>query len=291
MWLRKLRKNKRGVSTVIVVVLSLVILVVVVANVVLWSYKLNQYDLDRMHEDLSLNVTSRSIWLVAQSEYRINDGNRAGGSYLDTRTDDGVFETFTERTVAPIVFDINGTFLVDLEKYPLASVQGIEILIKFRTSDLSEAWYLKAYNWTAEAYSNSGFNCTTGFTPTTTTGWDYYGISINSQWTSYMRSDGKIFIEFQDAVADSTSTTISVDFLAVRAMISLFSFKNNGSVTSHVVSLWVTNSTLHSHYDVDYFINSGMSASFFNTAANLPKGQYVVRAVTERGNIAVFSQG
>ena len=77
MWLRKLRKNKRGVSTVIVVVLSLVILVVVVANVVLWSYKLNQYDLDRMHEDLGLNVTSRSIWLVAQSEYRINNGSRA----------------------------------------------------------------------------------------------------------------------------------------------------------------------------------------------------------------------
>jgi hypothetical protein len=58
-----------------------------------------------------------------------------------------------------------------------------------------------------------------------------------------------------------------------------------------VVSLWVINSTIHSHYDVDYFINSGMSASFFNAVVGLPKGQYMVKTITERGNIAVFSRG
>lgn len=291
MWLRKLRKNKRGISTVIVVVLSLVILVVVVANVVLWSYKMNQYDLDRMHEDLSLNVTSRSTWFVVQSEFRINNGSITGGSYLDTRTDDGGYETFRERTTAPRVLDINGTFLIDLAKYPLTNIQGIEIILKFQASDTSEAWYVKAYNWTSRSYGNNGFNSTAGFTPTTTTGWDYYKISITNRWTSYVRSDGKMFIKFHDAGADSTATTIRIDFLAVRAAISLFSFKNDGSVTSHVVSLWVINSTIHSHYDVDYFINSGMSASFFNAVVGLPKGQYMVKTITERGNIAVFSRG
>jgi hypothetical protein len=136
MWLLRFRKNKRGISTVIVVVLSLVILVVVVENVVLWSYNMNQYDWERMHEYLSIhNVTSSS--------------------------------------------------------------------------------------------------------PTG----------------------------------------------------SLFSFKNNGPLTVQIVSIWVDNSTLHSRYDVDYFINSGTNASFFNVAVNLPKGQCTVKAVTDRGNIAVFSQG
>lgn len=136
MWLLRFRKNKRGISTVIVVVLSLVILVVVVENVVIWGYNMNQYDWERMHEYLSiLNVTS----------------GPSGGSN--------------------------------------------------------------------------------------------------------------------------------------------FSFENNGPLTVQVVSVWVDNLTLHSHYEVDYFINSGMNASFFNAIINLPDGQYTVKAVTSRGNIAVFSQG
>ena len=291
MWLHKLRKNKRGISTVIVVVLSLVILVTVVANVVLWSYTMNQYDWERMHENLSFTVTSRSAWFVTQSEYRINSGSNTNGSYLDTQADDGVFETFRETTSAPKTMDINGTFLIDLTKYPLAYVQGIEILIKFQATDTGDAWFLKAYNWTANAYSNSGFNSTTGFTPTTTTGWDYYKISVINRWATYVRSDGKMFIKFHNPVADSTTTTIRIDFLAVRAIIALFSFKNDGQVTSHVVSLWVVNSTLHSHYNVDYFVDSGMSASFFNAAVNLPRGRYTVKAATDRGNIAVYSSG
>jgi len=276
---------------VIAVVLGLVILVVVVANVVLWSYRMNQYDWERVNEKLSLTVASRSDWFIVQSEYMINNGSRIAGSYLDTRADDGVFETFRERITAPIRLDINGTFLIDLTQYPLTYIQGIEILIKFRANNLDEAWYLKAYNWTSGIYDNSGFNRTTGFTPTTTTGWDYYGISIDNLWASYVRSDGRMFIKFQDAVADPTITTVRIDFVAVRAMVSLFSFQNEGSVTSHLVSLWVINSTVHSRYGVDYFVNSGMSASFLNAEVHLPKGSYVVKTITERGNIAVYSLG
>jgi hypothetical protein len=291
MLLHKLRKNKRGFSTVIAVVLSLVILVVVVANVILWNYTMDQYDWERMHEDLSLTVTARSTWFVVQSEYRINSGSRISGSYSDTQIDDGVYETFRERTFAPITLDINGTFLIDLSKYPLVDIQGIEILIKFQASDTGEAWYLKAYNWTSNAYVNTGFNSTAGYTPTTTTGWDYYKVSINNLWAAYVRSDGKMFIKFHDAGADGTATTIRIDYLAVRAIIALFSFKNDGQVTSHVVSVWVINSTIHSRYNVDFFINSGTTASFFSPNINLPKGSYLVKTITERGNIAVYSAG
>ncbi|MCW4046033.1 MAG: hypothetical protein NWE99_00510 [Candidatus Bathyarchaeota archaeon] len=56
---RRLRREKRGISTVIVVMLSLVLLVIIVGNVVLWSYQMNQFDMDRMQENFAIaNVAS-----------------------------------------------------------------------------------------------------------------------------------------------------------------------------------------------------------------------------------------
>ena len=53
-----LKREKRGISTVIVVMLSLVLVVIIVGNVVLWSYQMNQVDLERTQETLTLaNVT------------------------------------------------------------------------------------------------------------------------------------------------------------------------------------------------------------------------------------------
>jgi len=292
MLLHKLRKSKRGFSTVIAVVLSLVILVVVVSNVVLWGYNLNQYDWERAHESLSFTATTRSIWFLGQNEYQVNSGSKISGSYLDTQADDGAYETFREQTSIPQTLDINGTFLVDLSKYPLVDIQGIEILIKFQANDTGDTWYLNAYDWTSDAYGNTGFNSTAGFTPTTATGWDYYGVSINSLWGAYVRSDGKMFIKFCDPAADGNNTAIKIDFLGVRVITcTLLSFQNSGSVTTHVVSIWVNNSTIHSRYDVNYFINPGSNSSFFNTEINLPKGTCIVKAVTELGNIAVISVG
>jgi len=42
-----LKRNKRGVSNVIVVMLSLVLIVVIVGNVVLWSYQMDQLDWEK----------------------------------------------------------------------------------------------------------------------------------------------------------------------------------------------------------------------------------------------------
>ena len=56
--LRRFRKSKRGVSNVIVVVLSLVILVVIASNVILWSYQMNQLDWEKMQESIRVSVYS-----------------------------------------------------------------------------------------------------------------------------------------------------------------------------------------------------------------------------------------
>jgi hypothetical protein len=52
--LKQFRRGKRGISTVIVVMLSLALLVTVVGNMVLWSYQMNDLDLQRIQENVSL---------------------------------------------------------------------------------------------------------------------------------------------------------------------------------------------------------------------------------------------
>jgi Na+-transporting NADH:ubiquinone oxidoreductase subunit NqrC len=131
---RLLRREKRGISTVIVVMLSLVLLVIIVGNVVLWSYQMNQVDMDRMQENLTIaNVT---------------------------RTDP------------------------------------------------------------------------TGFS---------------------------------------------------------MEIKNTGSISAHVVAVWITNSTVHQRYSADFFLNAGETATYNRTDIPLPQDAFLAKLVTERGNVAVFS--
>jgi len=66
--------------------------------------------------------------------------------------------------------------------------------------------------------------------------------------------------------------------------------KNTGSVGSHIVAIWISTSTTHQRYDADLFLNSGESATYFRTDIEFPKGAFVAKIITERGNVAVFSE-
>jgi hypothetical protein len=100
-------------------------------------------------------------------------------------------------------------------------------------------------------------------------------------------------VQVVDEGADKNQTTIDIDFLGVRATINgtLFTFQNESSLTSHLVSLWVNNSTSHRHYDIDVFVNSGETFSYQRVDVSLPRGKYTVRAVTDRGNTAIYAGG
>ncbi|MGC9345385.1 MAG: hypothetical protein ACP5ER_01145, partial [Candidatus Bathyarchaeales archaeon] len=177
--IKRLKHDKYGVSNVIVVMLSLVLIVVIVANVVLWSYQMNQFDWERMQEKIEVVETKsgESSWFVAQTEYAIEIGKNVSGSYTDTHlAEDGVWETFQEElSPAPRRYRlfINGTFAINIESYPLNNIQTVEILLKYNASDTGEKWYLKAYNWSAQAYSDNGFNDTSGNQPSTPGAWIY----------------------------------------------------------------------------------------------------------------------
>ena len=186
--------------------------------------------------------------------------------------------------------DITGTFSIDLSTYSLSSITNVEMHLRYRPSDTGEKWYLKVYNWTSSTYSDNGFNSTAGHTPTT--GWNYYTVNLTDCWVSYINSNGTVHVKIVDAGADDDPTVLDIDFLAVKIEIDgvLFTFENHGSVTSHLVSLWVSNSTLHQRYSIDVIINSGDVASNFRGDIGLSDDSFIIKVVTERGNTAVFSE-
>jgi len=98
---RRLKRDRRGISNIIVLALSLVIILAIVSDIVLWNYEMNQVDWEKMKEDISItNVESitHSSWLTAQSEYTLSSGTKTGGTYIDTKVVDDSFERFMEST-------------------------------------------------------------------------------------------------------------------------------------------------------------------------------------------------
>lgn len=298
--IKRLKHDKHGVSNVIVVMLSLVLIVVIVANVVLWSYQMNQLDWEKMQEKIEIVETksgeSFSSWFVAQTEYAIEIGKNVSGSYADTHSaEDGFWETFQEERLSPQEYrlSINGTFAINIGSYPLNTIRTVEILLRYNASDTGERWYLKAYNWTAHEYSDNGFNDTLGSRPSTLGAWIYYAINLTDCWRSYVRDDGVMYIQLHDGTSEAPKkeTKVSIDFFGVRVKENWasFTFSNEGHLTVHVVSLWIINSTYHKRYHTNFFVNYGENATYTRTDISLPAENFLVKIVTERGNIAVFT--
>ncbi len=207
-------------------------------------------------------------------------------SLFDFKADWIEFKTYTAGYYS---LDMAGTFIVDISTYLLAHIQTVEIQLRYRADDVGEKWYLKAYNWSSSTYSDSGFNSSEGSTPMT--GWSYYTVNLTDQWSSYVHTNGTLFVKAADEGADITQTTLDIDFLAVRVAINgtKIVFQNKGPLTSHLVSLWVNNSTHHLRYDVNIFIKSGDTLTHILGDMRLPNEPYLIKIVTDRGNFAVYS--
>ncbi|MBC7130985.1 hypothetical protein H5T51_07200, partial [Candidatus Bathyarchaeota archaeon] len=82
--IRLLRNDRRGVSNVLVVMLSLVLITVIVANVILWSYQMNQFDWEKSQEKIEIsNFCDESPWLKCSPYWKFWEK-------------DNIYETFTE---------------------------------------------------------------------------------------------------------------------------------------------------------------------------------------------------
>jgi len=184
---------------------------------------------------------------------------------------------------------ISNNFIIDLSTYPLSHIHGIEIVVRYNVTEDAEKWFLKAYNWSASTFSDNSFNNTGGSQPTQNE-WNEYAIHITDNWSSYIRDDGTLLVEFTDEGLNATQTITEIDFFAIRAIINgtRLDLKNTSPLTTHIIAIWVTNSTHHQRYNANLFINSGEEKTYIRADIILPEEKCSVKIVTERGNIAVF---
>ncbi|MEM3881092.1 MAG: hypothetical protein QXD19_05030 [Candidatus Bathyarchaeia archaeon] len=185
--------------------------------------------------------------------------------------------------------NISNDFVLDLSTYPREYIQGIEVLIRYNVSEGAERWFLKAYDWSTAAFSNVGFNFTAGSQPTPGE-WNEYAIAVTEDWANYVNEEGVVRLEFSDGGIGTNQTMVEIDFLAVRAIISgtLLAMKNSGPTSVRIVAIWMVNSTMHQRYDVDLFLNSGEATTYLRIDITITQDTYLVKVITERGNVAVF---
>ena len=118
-----------------------------------------------------------------------------------------------------------------------------------------------------------------------------YALDLLDCWQSYANQNGTMIIEFVNAQPDSNQTSIDIDFLAVKIVVTgtEFTIHNAGSLTAHLISLWVTNSLSHQRYDLNAFINPGETFTVVRNDVSLPSAPYIIKVVTEKGNMAVYT--
>lgn len=243
-------------------------------------------------------TSSENQWLhyqdeITDNQYFKSDFKIRWSTATNHNSDDVYVDLVTLKKLADsssYLLDLTGRLNIDVTAYSVENIQTVELQLRYRTDDSAEVWYLKAYDWTTSEYSNLGFNFTSGHNPTT--GWDYYTLNLTNAWQNYVNSNGTILVKFLDQGADVDQTSVDIDFLGVRlkAEGTQFTIKNDGALTLHLVSLWIINSTHHERYDIHAFVNSAATKNYINFDISIPASDYMVKFVTERGNVAVYSE-
>jgi len=151
---------------------------------------------------------------------------------------------------------------------------------------------LQLYNYTLDGYPTGGngyIAYTSDATPNTD---ENKSQTINANPTDFRNATGYWKIRVRGIKVGVTQFDFKADwieFKAVKAGGTLFTFKNECSLTCHLVSIWINNSTRHQRCEINLFIDSGDTISYVCNDINLPDKPYRIKVVTERGNVAVFA--
>jgi hypothetical protein len=115
---------------------------------------------------------------------------------------------------------------------------------------------------------------------------------VTDGWTDYVNDEGVMRIEFSDEGLSTNQTIVDIDFLAVRAIIdgTRLDLKNSSPLSTRIVAVWITNATTHQRYNAALFLNAGEAATYIRADIKLPQDILLAKVVTERGNVAVFSE-
>jgi hypothetical protein len=114
-------------------------------------------------------------------------------------------------------------------------------------------------------------------------------ISVNP--TRFRDGSGQWKVKATGVKGSTTPFDMEVDLVKLQPPSGgpYFLFKNNGSLTSHIVSLWIISSSSHVRYDVSIYLSSGEDFVYQRDDITIPSGPYTTRIVTNRGNFASFS--
>jgi hypothetical protein len=259
-------------------------------------------------EDLNVDVWNGSAWttLMTLSSTDSNTWKNASiSSYLTSSTLTIRFKdgNETDDTVQNS-WNIDATLLHTWHDEYTADV---EFIGSSNTEDWTQldwtannAWTVGSVNVTLQLYdyalgsyptSGNGYIAyTSSSTPNTD---ENQSQTINVDSTDFRNATGYWKVKVKGVKAGSTQFDFKADWVEFKPFGgsgTLFTFKNEGSLTVHLVSLWINNSTHHQRYEVSIFINSGETTSYVRSDISLPDRPYVVKVATERGNIAVYSE-
>lgn len=183
---------------------------------------------------------------------------------------------------------IGGDFTLNLTRYPIENISFVKINIRFKTNDTKEQWILEAYNWINNQYDKIE-------TISPTLYFKDHTISLENSWQCYINpNNGTIKLVFHDENPDGAPTTVSINSFTVKVGLkygAIFMLKNEGATTAHIVALWIITEKSHMRHSVDFFINSGETVDYSREDLLLPSDGFIIKVVTELGNVAVFSCG
>jgi hypothetical protein len=89
---------------------------------------------------------------------------------------------------------------------------------------------------------------------------------------------------------DRMHETVTITDVSKHGSGTRMDIENTGSLSLHIVAVWISTSTTHQRYDADLFLNSGESITYDRADIDFPNNAFVAKIVTERGNIAIFSE-
>ncbi len=253
-------------------------------------------------EDLKVDVWTGSSWQTVLPDLASGWNNVSVSSYLTS-------ETFTirfngEMEAGDAAQDSWNLDAVLLHMWSDDYVAEVELTGSSNTEDWSQlswavdtAWTegsvgvtIQLYNFTSDAYQTSRFGYVT-YTSSATPNADETRNQTTSVGTSDFRdSTGNWKMKITGIKTGTAQFNLAVDFVRLHEVNNgtRFTFENAGSLSAHIVSIWIDDSASHQRYATDVFLNSGETLTKVYHNIALPDGACTVKVATERGNMAVL---
>jgi hypothetical protein len=256
-------------------------------------------------ENLRIDVWSGSNWFTLINSLQPNQWNNASiKAYLTSNTFTIRFKGSTETNdSSQDSWNIDVAILhVWFDEYT-ADVEfiGSSIVEKWVRLDwvINSAWTtssvnvtLQLYNYTLGSYPESGYgyiNYISDATPNTD---ENKNQTINVNPTDFRNSTGYWKVKIKGVKKTSTPFNLKVDLVELKTTSNVgttFTFSNSGPTTLHIVAIWMIDAANHKRYEVNLFVNAGGVTSIIHNGIILPDNPYIIKVVTERGNIAVLT--